>query len=66
MKHYRLYIKVKDIQVLEGCCYVTAFRVLQKIKEFAQTQTPTIRNYAEFRQQKEEYIIEKMQEFKLI
>lgn len=63
---HRIFIKIKDIQVLEGSCQLTAIRIIKKIKEKYETDYPTIKNYADFRQQNENYIIEKMTEMKLI
>ena len=66
VKAHRIFMKYKDIIVLEDVTKQTAIKRLQRLKNIYQCTNATIRNYAEFNGQKEEYIIEKMQAFNLI
>lgn len=63
---HRIFLKYKDIQVLECCSKPTAITRLKRIKNIFKCNSVTIRNYAEFHAQNEAYIIEQMTNFKLI
>jgi len=66
VEFHRIFIKIKDIQILEGVCQLTAIRIFKRIKEKYNTNYPSIRNYADFKGQNEGYIIDTMRKFNLI
>lgn len=66
IKLHRIYIKKKDIMVLEGVEEKTAARRIKKIQQMYNCIKPTIADYAKFNGNSEEYIIKNMCEMKLI
>jgi len=57
---FRIFIKCKDIEVLEGVSQKTALKVIENICLKQQTHKPTLKDYAIYNRIEESYLIEKM------
>ncbi|MFZ4402093.1 MAG: hypothetical protein ACOYO1_18835 [Bacteroidales bacterium] len=60
IQKYRIFIKCKDIEVLEGVTQKTALNIIREICLKQQTHKPTLKDYAIYNRIEEAYLIEKM------